>query len=352
MAPRFNPPPGWPVPPAGWLPEPGWQPDASWPPAPAGWQFYVEDAAAPPPPAPATMVLPAAGPPPAPSYLGATPPAPPPSQVPSGSPVMAGSAGARPNWFVRHKVLTGAGATVLLLGGIGAVSNGGGAGSTPSSAGASKSASTSAAPTSPAAKPPASPSSAPAATTSSSSAPAAPSTPAPAKPVTYQGRGDKVLSIKKPETGAVLLTATHKGSANFAVESLDTSLQEQDLLVNTIGRYSGTTLLDKSGEETAKLKITASGTWKVVIKPLLSAPSFSGSTKGNGDAVVIYTGPVGTAKLTHKGQENFAVWAYGESSSDLLVNEIGNYSGENVMPEGPVVLAITADGSWTVAVSG
>ncbi|MBB4916415.1 hypothetical protein FHS44_003503 [Streptosporangium saharense] len=38
---RFNSPPGWPVPPAGWQPPQGWQPDPSWPPAPPGWQFWV-----------------------------------------------------------------------------------------------------------------------------------------------------------------------------------------------------------------------------------------------------------------------------------------------------------------------
>src|ERR1700758_5413805 len=37
----FNPPPEWPVPPAGWQPPPGWQPDPSWPAAPAGWNFWL-----------------------------------------------------------------------------------------------------------------------------------------------------------------------------------------------------------------------------------------------------------------------------------------------------------------------
>ena len=40
---RFNPPPGWPPPPPGFVPPPGWQPDPSWPPAPPGWQLLIED---------------------------------------------------------------------------------------------------------------------------------------------------------------------------------------------------------------------------------------------------------------------------------------------------------------------
>jgi RsiW-degrading membrane proteinase PrsW (M82 family) len=42
----FNPPPGWPSPPAGWVPPQGWQPDPSWPAAPAGWNFWVPSAGA------------------------------------------------------------------------------------------------------------------------------------------------------------------------------------------------------------------------------------------------------------------------------------------------------------------
>ena len=40
---RFNPPPGWPTPPARWVAPPGWQPDPSWPDPPPGWRLWVED---------------------------------------------------------------------------------------------------------------------------------------------------------------------------------------------------------------------------------------------------------------------------------------------------------------------
>lgn len=43
MAQRFNPAPGWPTPPAGWLPPPGWRPDPTWPAAPEGWVVVVDD---------------------------------------------------------------------------------------------------------------------------------------------------------------------------------------------------------------------------------------------------------------------------------------------------------------------
>ena len=40
---RFNPPPGWPPVPAGWVAPPGWQPDPSWPEPPAGWPLWIAD---------------------------------------------------------------------------------------------------------------------------------------------------------------------------------------------------------------------------------------------------------------------------------------------------------------------
>jgi len=40
---RFNPPPGWPKPPAGWVPPRGWAPDPSWPDPPVGWQLWLDD---------------------------------------------------------------------------------------------------------------------------------------------------------------------------------------------------------------------------------------------------------------------------------------------------------------------
>jgi hypothetical protein len=44
MAARFNPAPGWPPAPTGWLPPEGWVPDPSWPAAPADWPLVVHDA--------------------------------------------------------------------------------------------------------------------------------------------------------------------------------------------------------------------------------------------------------------------------------------------------------------------
>jgi hypothetical protein len=40
---RFNPPPGWPKPPSGWVPPLGWAPDPSWPQPPEGWPLWIAE---------------------------------------------------------------------------------------------------------------------------------------------------------------------------------------------------------------------------------------------------------------------------------------------------------------------
>jgi hypothetical protein len=54
------------------------------------------------------------------------------------------------------------------------------------------------------------------------------------------------------------------------------------------------------------------------------------------------------SRITHNGNSNFAVWSFGEAGQDLLVNEIGSYSGEVLWPSGTLLVEITADGKWTI----
>ena len=99
MSARFNPPPNWPAAPEGWVPPQGWQPDPAWGPAPAGWSLWVDEAG-----------HPAAAPVATAAYAAAAP---------------APAAVAKRNWFMRHKVLTGLGALVL----VGIISTAGSGGS-------------------------------------------------------------------------------------------------------------------------------------------------------------------------------------------------------------------------------
>lgn len=171
-----------------------------------------------------------------------------------------------------------------------------------------------------------------------------------AKPKDYSGYGDDILTITKHGTGAEAVVINHNGGSNFAVQSLDANLKSTDLLVNEIGNYSGVVLLDgrsRSGE-TKSLKITAGGAWTISIVALTGVKSFDGSAPitGHGDDVFYYTGPVKAATFTHTGTSNIAVQTFG-TRGDLLINEIGAYTGTVVWAPG--LYQVTADGDWSAA---
>lgn len=164
--------------------------------------------------------------------------------------------------------------------------------------------------------------------------------------VSKTGKGDGIIKVPSAALGGIVV-ATHKGSSNFAIEALDDSNQETDLLVNEIGSYRGVTLF--TGDEApVKLKITADGKWTIMIAPVSSAKKATASNSGKGDAVLIYDGEAADWKISHKGSSNFSINFIGTEGSDLLVNEIGNYNGVVPASAGPAVISIGADGAWTM----
>lgn len=183
----------------------------------------------------------------------------------------------------------------------------------------------------------------------------APATPAPAAfaPIELTGRGDKVVRFTIPETAAAIAEASHRGDSNFAIQSLAEDGSTNDLLVNEIGDYTGTVLFDEGdGEHSVAFQVTADGAWTITVKPVTDARPWAGDAEltGRGDDV-IYVSPATTGltivAIAHQGESNFAVQSYGDEN-DLLVNEIGEYSGQTTIPSGTIVLAITADGRWSI----
>lgn len=168
--------------------------------------------------------------------------------------------------------------------------------------------------------------------------------------VTKNGKGDAVMKLPKGVTSA-LVTASHKGRSNFAIQVLDAENQPTlDLLVNTIGRYSGTTALGLSagmGSDPAKLKISADGSWTLKLASVSTAPNLKSA--GSGDAVFLYDEDAATAAVAHKGKSNFVVTQYSDNPMpNLAINEIGNYKGTVPLDDGPSVITIKADGKWTI----
>ena len=147
-------------------------------------------------------------------------------------------------------------------------------------------------------------------------------------------------------------TISNRGQGNFAVISY-IGAEYDDLLINEIGRYDGSVYV-APGVDT--LEITSGGQWQVDRSFIDAATPWDGTSdiSGQGDSVVVLTGgSFGATTIRNRGDSNFAVIAYSEFGDylDLLVNEIGNYEGEVLLPiDDPVVLAIHAvGGSWSMS---
>ncbi|UGQ09813.1 TerD family protein [Yinghuangia sp. ASG 101] len=185
---------------------------------------------------------------------------------------------------------------------------------------------------------------------------AASDAPAVPGPLAYEGSGDRILRIARPvESGPVVVEITGGGTGNFAVWTLNSSLEHDKLLVNEIGAYRGRVLVDERGTATERLKIESDGPWTVVVRPPAAAPRLAGRASGDGPEVLRWTGPRTVVAMTHAGASNFMVRVYAETPGQAedpylasLANTIGSYDGESIIPAGPCLVEIEADGDWTI----
>jgi hypothetical protein len=151
-------------------------------------------------------------------------------------------------------------------------------------------------------------------------------------------------------TQAVIATIQGgQGGGNFVVKGVD---GDQDLLVNVIGSYSGSVLMDVNGGNTTQLQVTATGPWSITLADPRSAPALNpGANSGTGDTVLVYQGAAGKATIDGPPvNDNFIVQEYSNDGDDLLVNEIGAYHGTVPLHQGPALIAVKAGGTWSITV--
>ena len=170
------------------------------------------------------------------------------------------------------------------------------------------------------------------------------------QPVRISGSGDDMIEI--PSSTLSLLTITYTGPSNFVVKSLTESMDSIDLMVNTIGDYHGTLLmLTKNNKNPYYLEINASGNWDIDFQPIESASVAENGATFSGDDVVFL--PAQDAKklnINYSGDHNFVVRGASLSTGklDLLVNEIGSYSG-SVPNRSYAMLLVESSGEWSVS---
>lgn len=164
------------------------------------------------------------------------------------------------------------------------------------------------------------------------------------------GNGQTVTDRFTPPSLISKLIFTHSGSRNFIVKAYDDQ-GRAELLVNTIGRYSGIRPLT-SGSPTF-LEIEADGAWSVEVAAI-GADLDAYALAGEGDYVSdLFDPPTAGAvpyALAHNGRRNFIVTLHCASGSDLVQNKIGPVEGQVVadMRKGPCFWEVRADGGWVI----
>lgn len=172
------------------------------------------------------------------------------------------------------------------------------------------------------------------------------------EPTTVSGSGDDVIEFAIPNGDPGLLDITHDGSSNFVVDSFTADNEDVGLLVNEIGPYTGTRPINFIGDPVGLLEIQADGAWTITARPLIASDVLPSPASGSGDDVIAMILDSPSLDVTHTGGEsNFVIWAWTSESRDLLVNEIGDYSGTVRTPTGEVIFEIEADGEWTLTSS-
>jgi hypothetical protein len=164
-------------------------------------------------------------------------------------------------------------------------------------------------------------------------------------PITGMGRtATDPITIPWP---MAITAIVHNGSSNFIVKVY--SADDEEVLVNTIGSYSGMRPIFATGD--VFFDIDADEFWAIsLLRPWLTdTAEFS----GDGDDVSGWfdapaTGPW---ELFHDGESNFVVKLFCADGIDVVVNEIGpvNSSGIVQFGEGPCMWEVEADGNWSLS---
>jgi hypothetical protein len=186
----------------------------------------------------------------------------------------------------------------------------------------------------------------------------APGVPRGAQLGTFKGRGSKVLTIRTSRSGPLVFTTTHRGSSKFVVRFVGQGLE--GFLVNHVGAYAGQIAVAEAGAGTYRIPVQASGAWTLKITRPVSGPkakTVPATFRGIGSRVIQIRATADqrpTVFARHRGQSSFvvALIGYGGLESDtLLFDDVGSSGGEilfDAMPAGGYLLAVQADGPWTV----
>jgi hypothetical protein len=179
-------------------------------------------------------------------------------------------------------------------------------------------------------------------------------------PGVLRGSGSRVLAVRIPSSRPLVITGRHLGQANFIVHLV--GVGDSAYVFNEIGSFAGQALVDDVHPGRHRVAIEADGSWTLAFSqptPSRSAVRLPARFTGHGSRVIAVRAasrmqPVLTA--THRGKSNFIVHLVGITNgvAEYPFNEIGNDHGQQLiedLPAGYYLLAIQADGTWTIKIT-
>jgi len=177
--------------------------------------------------------------------------------------------------------------------------------------------------------------------------------------IVLEGNGDQVIPIGQTLSQIYVVLASNDGTSNFTVESLTEGLEDVELVVNEIGPITSRNLMNtRQGDTATYFEVSAEGNWRLELIEVAVAiqtgviVTWDGVAPltGSGNDVFAYSGSPGILQYSNSGDSNFVVEAYSDDDSDLLVNDIGPVDGSSRITAGPLVVTVSANDAWSLAV--
>ncbi len=170
--------------------------------------------------------------------------------------------------------------------------------------------------------------------------------------VPVDGSGERNVGLPANLSLPLIVHAHRAGSGTFVVRGIDASGKDTQVLASALGAYDGTFavgFVDDCALPTVGLKVESTGRWHLDIADARLAHGYGAGVAGKGDSVLSYLGKATKARVTYAGHARFNVTTYGADGPKLLARATGAYRGAVLLPRGPIFIAVTADGAWTIA---
>jgi hypothetical protein len=203
-----------------------------------------------------------------------------------------------------------------------------------------------------------------ASTSTTTSTTTVPTTLRPQVSISLSGTGDAVEVLDAPNADSYIATMGFSGDGNFVVTVRDPAGDREEVLASHVGDYRGQSPVNfLVGEQFSILEVKANGPWAIELEPLLRWASRTEVSAGiepgdsfssGGDRLFTFV-PEGIRTVTFSCgdcSDTVTVDAYG-AGREGLVQEMGPYQGEFVVPADTLVIHVQAQnragtgGNWT-----